>query len=129
MSIHDHETSKKALGLAFLVLRGTWKVARRSIDKLLKAAPSDINFEEVITLLKGVKGVCDINDLHIWTLSSGMRALSAHVLVDDTMARKCGEISKQLKKILKDEFHINHATLELESKNCPEGMTSKIEKP
>lgn len=107
--------------IAILVLRGAWSIVRESVDILLEATPKDVNFEEVITLLKGVKGVNGVHDLHIWTITSGMRAMSAHILIDDTLISKCGDVSKELKDILKKEFHINHATFEFECENCPEG--------
>jgi cobalt-zinc-cadmium efflux system protein len=114
--------------IGLVILRGAWKLVRESVDILLEATPKDVKYEEVIQTLKSVKGVRDIHDLHIWCITSGLRALSAHVLIEDTLISKCGEVSKDLKKILKEKFLIDHATLEFECETCPEGIVCRIEK-
>lgn len=114
--------------IGIVILRGAWKVVRESVDILLEATPKDIKHEEVKKVLCDVEGVWDVHDLHIWTITSGLRALSAHILIDDTLVSKCGDVSKDLKKILKEKFSISHATLEFECGSCPEGIVCRIEK-
>jgi len=114
--------------IGIVILRGAWRVVREAVDILLEAIPKDIKHEAVKNTLCDVKGVRDVHDLHIWTITSGMRALSAHVLIDDTLVSKCGSISKELKKILREKFLIDHATLEFECESCPEGLVCRIEK-
>ena len=114
--------------IGLVILRGAWKVVRESVDILLEATPKDIKHEEVKKTLCEVKGVREVHDLHIWTITSGMRALSAHVLIDDTLVSRCGGVSRDLKKTLRDKFLIDHVTLEFECKACPEGLVCRIEK-
>lgn len=114
--------------IGIVILRGAWKVVRESVDILLEATPKDVKYEEVIQTLKNIKGIRDVHDLHIWTITSGLRALSAHILIEDTLVSKCGDISKDLKKVLREKFSISHVTLEFECKSCPEGIVCKIEK-
>jgi len=114
--------------IGIVILRGAWKVVKESVDILLEAVPKDIKYEAVIKELKKVSGVREVHDLHIWTITSGLRALSAHVLIEDTLVSKCGSVSSDLKRILKEKFCISHVTLEFESKNCPEGMVCQIQK-
>lgn len=114
--------------IGLVILRGAWRVVRESVDILLEATPKDLKHEEVKKAICGVKGVRDVHDLHIWCISSGLRALSAHILIDDTLVSRCGSISRDLKKILREKFMIEHATLEFESESCPEGMVCRIEK-
>lgn len=114
--------------IGIVILRGAWKVVKESVDILLEAVPKDIKYEDVIKELKKVSGVREVHDLHIWTITSGLRALSAHVLIEDTLVSKCGSVSSDLKRILKEKFCISHVTLEFESKNCPEGMVCQIQK-
>ncbi|MDD5382635.1 MAG: cation diffusion facilitator family transporter [Candidatus Margulisbacteria bacterium] len=114
--------------IGLVILRGAWLLIKESVDILLEATPKDISHAEVEKGLKQVAGVLDIHDLHIWTIASGRHALSAHVLVADTMVRQCGAVSKELKNILREKFDIDHATLEFECKSCPEGLICKIEK-
>jgi len=115
------------LVIGVVILRGAWRIVRESVDILLEATPRDIKHEEVEKAMLSVKGVKDIHDLHIWAISSGMRALSAHVLIDDVLVSQCGEVSRTLKKILKGKFGISHATLEFECRSCPEGLVCRIE--
>jgi cobalt-zinc-cadmium efflux system protein len=117
-----------SLIIVFVILRGAWQVLRESVNILLEATPKNVKFEEVIQSMKEVKGVRDVHDLHIWTITSGLSALSAHVVVDDIQISNCGDISKDLKKILKEKFTVSHATLEFECESCPEGMVCRIEK-
>ena len=114
--------------IGIVILRGAWRLVRESVDILLEATPRDIKHAEVERAMGKVKGVKEVHDLHIWTITSGMRALSSHVLIDDTLVSKCGEVSRELKKILKEKFRIDHATLEFECESCPEGLVCRIEK-
>jgi cobalt-zinc-cadmium efflux system protein len=114
--------------IGIVILRGAWRLVRESVDILLEATPRDIKHAEVERAMGKVKGVKEVHDLHIWTITSGMRALSSHVLIDDTLVSKCAEVSRELKKILKEKFRIDHATLEFECESCPEGLVCRIEK-
>ena len=114
--------------IGIVILKGAWGVVRESVDILLEATPKDINFEAVMQSFKDIKGVRDIHDLHIWTITSGLRALSAHVLIEDALVSECAEISKELKRTLKEKFAITHATLEFECESCPSGIVCRIEK-
>ena len=113
--------------IAVVILRGAWRVIRESVDILLEATPKDIKYEEVEQAMK-IEGVKDIHDLHIWTITSGMRALSAHVLIDDTLISECGNVSKKIKNILLEKYSIDHVTLEFECESCPQGLVCRIEK-
>jgi len=113
--------------IGLLIVRGGWGLVRESVDILLEATPKDINLQKVIDALKKeIKGIRDVHDIHIWTITSGLRALSAHVLVEDTLVSECGEISKKVKNILREKFSIHHATLEFECESCPEGIVCRI---
>lgn len=113
--------------IGLIILRGAWRVVREAVDILLEATPRNIDHEEVIKVLKKVKGIRDIHDLHIWSITSGLIAMSAHVLIEDTLVSECGDVSKTLKKLLKGQFGISHATLEFECENCPEGLVCRID--
>jgi cobalt-zinc-cadmium efflux system protein len=59
-----------------------------------------------------VPGVCDVHDLHLWTLTSGMEVASAHLTVD--AAAETGTVLAAARETLQDQFHIDHATLQVE---------------
>ncbi|NQU17072.1 MAG: cation transporter [Candidatus Saganbacteria bacterium] len=105
--------------IAIVILRGAWKLVSEAVDILLEATPKDIKLEKVIEAIKKqISGVRDVHDIHIWTISSGLRALSAHVLVDDILVSDCSNVSKRIKEILRQDFHIEHATIEFECEQC-----------
>ncbi|MGC8901579.1 MAG: cation diffusion facilitator family transporter, partial [bacterium] len=80
----------------------------------------------------GIKGVKDIHDLHIWAITSGMYAMSSHVLIDDKMISEGTLIVEQIRHIMKEEFNVEHTTIQLECDNCECGnicsMINKREK-
>lgn len=106
--------------IALIILRGAVRLVRESTDILLEATPKDIKLEKVAERLKkDISGIKDVHDIHIWTITSGLRALSAHILVDDLLVSDCGNLSRRIKELLRQEFHIEHATIEFECEKCP----------
>ena len=95
-----------------LVLLSSWSILRDSTTILLEAAPSGIDTRAVGERLANAPGVVEVHDLHIWTITSGFPALSAHVLVgrgEDCHARRL-----ELARLLEQEFGIEHATLQVD---------------
>ena len=98
--------------IAVLVLASSWRVLRESVAVLLEASPEGIDADRVGRAMAAVPGVEEIHDLHIWTITSGFPALSAHVLVgrdEDCRARR-----RELAGLLDREFQIHHSTLQVE---------------
>lgn len=112
--------------IGVVILRGAWGVLKEAVDILLEATPRDLKLEEVAEFLRKIIGVRQVHDLHIWTISSGMRTLSAHVLVDDCLLSSCSDIANNIKNVLKEKFFISHATLEFECESCSDGLVCKI---
>lgn len=98
--------------IAALILLSAWGVIRDSTTILLEATPKGVDAAEVGRRLAASKGVAEVHDLHIWTITSGFPALSAHVLVgrgEDCHARR-----RELERLLHDEFGIDHTTLQVD---------------
>jgi cobalt-zinc-cadmium efflux system protein len=72
-----------SVGIALLILVGAWRLVRESVDVLLEATPRHIALGEVERLIATVPGVRDVHDLHVWTLTSGVVAMSGHAIVTD----------------------------------------------
>ena len=105
-----------------LVLASSWTILRDSVGILLEAAPADIDPAAVGRRMSEVEGVAEVHDLHIWTITSGFPALSAHVLVrpaDDCHARR-----RQLEQVLREEFGIDHTTLQVEHGRGADGWVA-----
>jgi cobalt-zinc-cadmium efflux system protein len=98
--------------IGVLVLASSWSVLRDSVHILLEGTPRGIDARELGRRLAEVPGVVEVHDLHVWTITSGFPALSAHVLVergDDCHARR-----RDLEALLQREFGIEHTTLQVD---------------
>jgi cobalt-zinc-cadmium efflux system protein len=100
-----------AIGL-FIVPR-TWTLLKDATHILMEGVPERIDLPSLESAMLGVAGVVVVHDLHVWTLTSGWDSLTAHVVVD-TPARQ-EHILAELQKLLKEQFQIEHTTLQLES--------------
>ena len=105
-----------SLLIAAMVLPRAWALLGEAGGVLLEAAPRGVDVDEVRGHLCGVSGVVDVHDLHAWTITSGMPALSAHVTVTEaTLAdRGVGPILDDLTGCVAAHFGIDHATFQVE---------------
>lgn len=106
--------------IGVLVLASSWTILRDSTSILLEAAPRGIDTRAVGERLAAAPGVVEVHDLHIWTITSGFPALSAHVLVgrgEDCHARR-----RELEQVLSGEFGIEHTTLQVDHVGEPGGL-------
>jgi len=101
-----------ALLVALLMLRAAYGLLRDSGRVLLEAAPEGMSVDEIGSVIAGHPRVANVHDLHVWTISSGFPALSAHVLVppDDD----CHAIRRELEQELSRRFEITHTTLQVD---------------
>ena len=101
--------------VAFLVLRSGYYVTKAAIHVLMEGTPQNVNVNDVIQTIEKVKGIQSIHDLHIWTITSGLNALSCHVVVDAELT--IAESERMLRKIEHDLEHkgIMHITIQLET--------------
>jgi cobalt-zinc-cadmium efflux system protein len=98
--------------IGLLVLASATPVLRDSLRILLEVAPRGIDPADVGRRMAGLPGVREVHDLHVWTITSGFPALSAHVLVgpgDDCHARR-----RELEQLVRDQFGIAHTTLQVD---------------
>ena len=115
-----------AVFIGGIVLWGAVRLVRESTDILLEAVPKHIQMDKVIGTIKSVSGVEDVHDLHIWTITSGIYALSTHLLIEDQMVSRTGEIVVAINRDLARHFNITHTTLQLECESCPGGFICDI---
>jgi len=97
--------------IALLILFSSWRLVREAADVLLEAVPAHIEMDEVLADLRGIEGLEDMHDLHVWTLTSGFVALSAHGVIDDPThhTRILEEVRDRMKR-----HGIEHVTFQLE---------------
>lgn len=104
--------------IGMLILWNAWGILKETVDILLESTPRDVNVDEMITEMKQVPGVLGVHDLHVWSITQSMRTMSAHILTNDIAISAGREIQNQLNGLLTDNYHITHATLQLECANC-----------
>lgn len=108
--------------IGFLILRGAVQLVFESANILLESVPRGIKLEEVAKTIKAIKGVKELHDLHVWTITSGMNAISAHIVIEDAEAGRASEILKEINKVMKSKYDISHSTFQTECESCPEGL-------
>jgi cobalt-zinc-cadmium efflux system protein len=103
--------------VALLILWSSWVVIRDAVDILLESAPSNINLGKLKDQLVGARGVRSVHDLHVWTLTSGVVAMSCHVVVGPN-GPVASEVLGAVQRIAHEVFQIDHTTIQIEG----EGM-------
>jgi len=105
-----------SIGIALLILIGAWRLLRESTDVLLEATPRHISLAEVERQISTVPGVDEVHDLHVWTVTSGVVALSGHAIVCDPGQNQ--QVLEAVQQRMRD-LGINHVTLQIErSETC-----------
>lgn len=100
--------------LSFIILYWAFRLMMDSIDILLEATPKEIDPVHVVEAVKVLEEVRDVHDVHVWTLTSGMYALSAHVAVEDMPLKETTHLLKKINFLLCQRFKIGHAAIQLE---------------
>jgi len=101
-----------SVAIGILILGSSWTLLRDSTNVLLEATPRGLDAGKVGRKMAAAEGIIEVHDLHIWTITSGFPALSAHVLVgrqEDCHARR-----RELEELLTREFDISHTTLQVD---------------
>lgn len=109
-----------------IILWGAVRLVGESVNILLEAVPKRINMSEVVSKLKSIPGVADVHDIHIWTITSGIYALSTHLAIEDRMVSRSTELITAVNDSLSHNFGIRHTTIQLECDTCPSGYTCGI---
>jgi cobalt-zinc-cadmium efflux system protein len=106
--------------IGLMIIWSGWGIIEESLNVLLEGSPKGIELEAVTGGMRGVDGVIEVHDLHIWSLGSKVHALSCHVLIDDVPPSASEVILKRIKAVLCDRFDINHSTIQFEHVRCEE---------
>lgn len=101
--------------ISIVIVVGAVQLVRDAVDVLLEAVPAHVDMAAVQELMLKVQGVTAVHDLHVWSISSGIYALSAHLVVQDPMVCNNDEILSAVKHELFDRFGIDHTTIQIES--------------
>ncbi len=111
-----------SIAIGAIILYGSWKLVTQSTAILLESTPSHLRLSDVRADLEKIPGVVEVHDLHIWTVSSGLHALSAHVVVEDRLISDCSGVVAGSEDMLRERYSIRHTTFQLECRACEEGV-------
>lgn len=107
-----------SLFVACIIVAGVYRVVRDASDVLLESVPHGMQVDELREAMSGIGGIVAVHDLHVWTIGTGIAALSAHVLIEDRRVSEATAILNQVDALLRDRFGIAHVTLQFECENC-----------
>ncbi len=101
--------------IGLLVIYSAWSLLREAVAVLMEGTPAHIDVAEVRAAIAGLPGVRSVHDLHVWTITSGLESLSAHVVCE---GRPSTEVLTEIRELMAQRFGIDHQTIQLE----PEGF-------
>jgi cobalt-zinc-cadmium efflux system protein len=112
--------------IALGIIAGAIGLVSESVSILLESAPSHINIAAVAEEIARVDGVREAYHVHVWSITSGVYALSAHVIIDDRLVSGSRELLDAIRQRLTDRFKIMHSTIQLECERCDENGSCSL---
>ncbi len=116
----DEADPLASLLIAGLILVGSWRLLKEPVDVLLEAAPQGTDVSAIGTAMAAERDVVEVHDLHVWTVTSGFPALSAHVVVCPGCDRD--RVLRRVEALLRERFGITHATLQMVEHTAGDGL-------
>jgi len=107
--------------VAVLIMWSSWVLIRDAVDILLEGTPAHINIVNLREQLGKVEGVGSIHDLHVWTLTSGVLAMSCHVVAESDDFNRT-ELLTRVNGVARQRFRIDHTTIQIEERNIPQEL-------
>ncbi|MGA3082080.1 MAG: cation diffusion facilitator family transporter [Terracidiphilus sp.] len=109
-----------SLVIAALILWTSLGIVRETLNILLEGTPRGVSLAAIRSGMEAVEGVINVHDLHVWSLGSNSSALACHVTIADILPSESACILVKLNHVLKERFHIGHATIQFEHMGCEE---------
>lgn len=103
-------------GIGLFILPRTWLLLKDAVGVLLEGTPSDVNLAGLRESIAGVPGVASVHDLHVWSLTSGVNAMSVHTVLADHALHD--EVLAAVQRRVRLDFKIAHATVQVECQGC-----------
>ena len=107
-----------SVAIGGMILWSSVGIIRESLNILLEGTPRGMELEQISSAVGKVEGVCDIHDLHVWSIGSDTHALAAHVTIADIPPSESDRILQAIRTELAKHFHIHHTTIQFEHVNC-----------
>lgn len=107
-----------SIAISALIVRSSWSLLREAVSVLMEWAPEHVDVEAIQGQLGSLPGVIAVHDLHVWTITSGMVALSGHVVAGE--GQEHGKLLQEVCDLLHERFGIDHATIQIEGEDFRE---------
>jgi len=104
--------------ICIIILVWSYQLITESVDILLEATPKDVDLENVVKSINELDEIEGVHDVHIWTITSGMYAMSAHVYIKDLMVSETHSIMANINTLVNEKFSIGHTVIQFESNVC-----------
>ena len=110
--------------IGFIILAGSFNLIKESVHILMEATPESVKLDEVERDIRGVRCVREVHDIHVWSISSDVYTLTAHVLIDAKDIRSMNRIVSEINRMLKEKHGIAHTVIQSECGRCVEGKAA-----
>ncbi len=107
-----------SVAIGIFIIKSAWSIVSETVNIITEGTPKGLDLNEVASFIQNFPGIENVHHVHIWSLSSQYRALSAHIVVADQLISEGCCVTLQLEQALEQRFHINHPTLQLETEVC-----------
>jgi cobalt-zinc-cadmium efflux system protein len=101
-----------SVGIGLFIVPRTWRLMSNAVGVLLEGTPAAVNLAEMRAALAATSGVSDVHDLHVWALTSGVNALSVHVVADDAVDPR--DILERVRRNPSEKLGMAHITVQVE---------------
>jgi len=104
--------------ITVIIVAAAWGIAREAIDIVVEASPRHLDMDELVQTITKMPGVHNVHDLHVWSLTPQLHALSCHVQVDDSLLSQQNTTLSRIQEMLRERYNICHTTMQLECPGC-----------
>lgn len=115
----DRADPAASLAVSLLIIGQAFRLVQASVGVLLESTPADIDLDAIRSTITAIEGVSDVHDIHVWSLSSDVRALSAHLVLDGhPTLEEAQAVGEHVRTVIGPRFALAHSTLALECERC-----------
>ncbi len=104
--------------IGIIIALAAWRILKEGLRVLLEASPHHIDVTKMVNTLNQLPGVKDVHDVHVWSISPEIHAMSCHVLTDDLLTSQAADIRQGMEEVLRQQFDIKHTVVQMECQEC-----------
>jgi len=104
--------------IGIIILFSAWRILKEGLEVILEATPYGVDVLEMVEAIKQMPGVKAVHDVHVWSISAELHAMSGHVLIDDVPVSQAAQIRQGIQDMLRKQFDIEHTAIQMECHEC-----------